>query len=144
VPTEEQLAELEARHKKIAIVRWNEHAIVFRRPTRDECRLYRIAQEEPASKADALEQVCQRTIVAFDDDLDPNRARERFTGTFLVEHPMFSVTTKVKSALGALMGLVEDEDMLDLGKGVTLRPAPRKPSPEGSRSGSATSPGAST
>ncbi len=69
-------------------------------------------------------------IVAFDGDTDRNRARTHFTEVFLVEQPMFASTAKVKIALGALMGLVEEEDLADLGKGVTVRPSPRMPTPE--------------
>jgi hypothetical protein len=129
--TDEQLRELEARHRKIAVVDWNEHQMVYRRPTRAECHVYRVEQESPETKADANERLCQFTIVAFDGELDPNKARTRFTEEFLVEHPMFGSTARVKLALGALMGLVEEEDLADLGKGVTVRPAPRRPSPAG-------------
>src|SRR5262245_58053165 len=97
--TEEQLEELRVKHKKIAIVDWNDHTIVFRRPTRDECHGYRVAQEQAQTKADANEQLCQRTIVAFDADANPNSARTYFTGTFLEETPMFGSTMKVKMAL---------------------------------------------
>jgi hypothetical protein len=126
---DEQLQALESAHKKIAIIDWNTHTVVFRRPTRDECHDYRVAQESPATKADANEQLCQRTIVAFNGETDANRARVYFTSTFLVEHPMFGSTAKVKIALGALMGLVEEEDLADLGKGVSVRPSPRPTTP---------------
>jgi hypothetical protein len=142
--TDEQLQALETAHKKIAIVDWNGHAIVFRRPTRDECHAYRAALEHPETKADAAEQLCQRAIVAFDGDQNANSARTYFTSTFLVEHPMFASTAKAKIALGALMGLVEEEDLADLGKGVSVRPSPRKPTPEVSPSGSRTAPAASS
>lgn len=125
------LEELRVKHKKIAIVEWNEHEIVFARPGRDVCHEYRVALENPVTKADAAEQACQRMIVAFDGDDDRNRARTRFTDAFLVEQPMFGSTLKVKIALGALMGLVEDEDLADLGKGVSVRPSPRTPTPPG-------------
>jgi hypothetical protein len=128
--TDEQLQALEVAHKKIAIVEWNGHVIVFARPGRDVCHEYRVALESPATKADANEQACQRMIVAFDGETDRNRARVRFTEIFLVEQPMFGSTTKVKIALGALMGLVEEEDLVDMGKGVSVRPAPRTPMPE--------------
>jgi hypothetical protein len=128
---EDALTALQAKYKKIAVVDWNEHQIVFRRPTRDECRSYRIALEAPATKADAAEQLCQFTIVAFDAETDPTRARVTFTTVLLEECPMFSATTKVKVAIGALMGLVEEEDLADLGKGVSVRPWPRRNTPTG-------------
>jgi hypothetical protein len=129
--TEEELDGLRVKHGKIAVVEWNEHAIVFRKPTRDECRAYRVALESPATKADALEQICQRAIVAFDGERDANKARTTFTGSFLEDVPMFASTAKVKIAMGALMGVVEEEDLLDLGKGVTIRPSPRPRTPTG-------------
>lgn len=128
--TEAQLEELRVAHKKIGIVEWNDHVLVFRRPSRDECREYRVALEHPSTKADANEMVCQRTIVAFDLDTNPNTARPTFTDTFLKEEsPMFCSTPKCKLVLGALMGLVEEEDLADMGKGVSLRPSPRPRTP---------------
>jgi hypothetical protein len=120
--TEEQFAALETQHKKIAEVEWNGHTLVFRRPTREECRQYRVALEDPVSKADANEHLLQQTIVAFDDETNPTAARMRYNPGFLDEHPMFSIAAKVKLALAALMGIVETEDAADLGKGVTVRP----------------------
>lgn len=128
---EELYETLRSRHTKIAIVEWNGHAIVFRRPTRDECHAYRVAIEHPETKADAMEQLCQRTIVAFDGEQDANKARVTFTTIFLVESPMFSITSKVKAAIGVLAGLVEEEDAIDLGKGVTIKPSPRPRTPPG-------------
>ena len=121
---EDQLEALERGHKKIAAVVWNDHEIVFRRPTRDECHAYRVALESPDAKADANEQLCQRALVAFDGEINATTARTAFTGSFLVETPMFASSAKVKIALAALMGLVEEEDLADLGKGVTVRPSP--------------------
>ena len=124
---EEQLEALRVTHKKIAIVDWNGHELVLRRPTRDECHAYRVALEHPETKADANEQICQRILVAFDTNTDANAARVTFTGSFLVEHPMFSSSGKIKVALAALMGLVEEDDLADLGKGVSVRPLLPRP-----------------
>jgi len=121
--SDEQLQALEVAHAKIAVIEWNGHTIVLRRPTRDECHAYRVALESAETKADANDQLCQRVIVAFDADASANSARTYFTGTFLVEQPMFSSTAKVKIALGAIMGLVEEEDLVDMGKGVSVRPS---------------------
>ena len=136
---DEQLQALEVAHKKIAIVDWNGHQLVFRRPTRDECHAYRVAQESPHEKADANERLCQFTIVAFDTDANVTGARTAFLA-FLVEAPMFGNTARVKLALAALMGLVEEEDLADMGKGVSVRPAPPTRTPEASPNGSATVP----
>jgi hypothetical protein len=136
--TEEQLEQLRIAHKKIAIVDWNGHALVFRRPTRDECHAYRVALESADAKADAAEQLCQRILVAFDADTNPTSSRVSFTTGLLVEFPMLASTPKIKIALGALMGLVEEEDLADLGKGVSVRPSPPKPTLEASPNGSPT------
>ena len=135
--TEEQLEALRAANTKIAIVDWNGHQLVFRRPTRDECHAYRVAQESPHEKADANERLCQFTIVAFDTDANVTGARTAFLA-FLVEAPMFGNTARVKLALAALMGLVEEEDLADMGKGVSVRPAPPTRTPEASPNGSPT------
>lgn len=128
--SEEQLNELQTKHKKIAVVEWNDHLLVFRRPTRDECHAYRVKLEHPDTKADANEQLCQATICAFNSDMNANTARTSFTENFLPEQPMFASTMKVKIALGALMGFVEEEDLADLGKGVSVRPSRPKPTPQ--------------
>ena len=128
--TEAQLEELRVAHKKIGIVEWNDHVLVFRRPNRDECHAYRVKLEHPETKADANDQLCQATICAFDADTNVNSARTYFTDTFLKEEsPMFGSTAKCKIVMGALMGLVEEEDLADLGKGVSIRPSPRPATP---------------
>ena len=141
--TEEQLQTLEATHKKIVVVDWSGHEIGLRRATRDECHAYRVKLESPETKADANEQLCQQLIVALDGSADANAARVIFTGSLLVEFPMLPYSPKMRLALALVMGAVEAEDAADLGKGVTLRPSPPKPTPEGSPSGSATAPAAS-
>jgi hypothetical protein len=141
--TEEQLEELRVRHTRIATIEWNGHELVFRKPSRDECRSYRVKLENVETKVDAAEQLCQQTIIAFDGDLNTVAARTRFTGVFLEETPMFAATAKCRIALGALMGLVEEEDLTNLGKGVSIRPSPQPPTPTGSPTGSPTVPAAS-
>lgn len=142
--TEEQLAALQVTHKKIATIDWSAHVLVFRRPNRDECHGYRVKLEHPETKADANEQLLQQLIVAFDAEQDANKARVYFTTVFLEEHPMFGSTPRVRLALGALMGMFEDEDLADLGKGVTIRPSPPPRTPPASPTGSATAPAASS
>jgi hypothetical protein len=138
--SEDALAALERTHKKIAIVDWQEHQLVFRRPTRDECHAYRVKQEQPETKADALEQHLQQTIVSFDGEGTPLAARTGFLA-FLDENPMFASSARGKAVFASLSGLVELEDAADLGKGLSVRPAPRKPMHADSPSGSATAPG---
>jgi hypothetical protein len=135
--SEEQLGALERQYKKIGIVDWQTHRLVFRRPTRDECHAYRVKLENVDTKADALEQFLQQTMVAFDLDTSPLGARTSFAA-FLDEQPMFCSSTKARIAMASLSGLVELEDAAELGKGVQIRPAPPARTPEVSPSGSAT------
>jgi hypothetical protein len=139
--SEDQLDGLRATYKKIAIIEFNDHVLVFRRPTRDECHAYRVKTQSPETKADANEQLCQSLIVAFDTDTNVVSARTHFTTVFLEEVPMFAAGPKVWAALGALMGLVEEEDQVDMGKGVTIKPLPRPRTPKDSQTGSPTAHG---
>lgn len=118
---EAQLEELKVKYSKIGVVEFNGHQLVFRRPTRDDCREYRRQRESPSEKHEATEHLSQKVIVAFDGELDVIKARTFYTSTFLEEFPLFTSTTKVQAALGTLAGLVEDEDAQDLGKGVQIR-----------------------
>jgi len=104
--------------------------IVFKKPSRDTARDYRRKTETPAEKVDALDQLAQATIVAFDGEEDPNRARVVFTGTFLEDFPMAMNHPKFMTALSALSGLVEEEHEKELGKGVTIKGPSRNGSPK--------------
>ena len=137
--TEPQLAELESKHGKIAIVSYSGHDIVFRRPSRDIAKDYRRKRESADLRADSMEQFAQAVIVAFNDINDPTAARIMFTGTFLEKYPLAISHPKFITALSALSGLVENEDAADLGKGVIVRPASPRTTQEGSPSGSAAS-----
>lgn len=115
---------------RIGTVEFSGNTIVFRKPTRLEVRDYRRMLDTPAERPDALDSLAQKTILAFNDLTEPNAARVVFTGSFLESYPLAMGNDKFKALLGVLSGLVEDEDAADLGKGVTVRPAPLKPSPK--------------
>jgi hypothetical protein len=132
---EEQLETLRARHVKIGVVEYSGHQIVFRRPSRDQVRDYRRKQLTD-EKVDALDQLAQATIVAFDGEEDVTRARTTFTTVFLEEYPSACNHPKFMGCLSALSGLVEVEDEQDLGKGVSIRNGRREPSPKASPNGS--------
>jgi hypothetical protein len=123
--SEEKLAELGQQHKKVIAIDWDGHQVVLRRPTRDECRAYRVALETPSTKADAADQLCQQTIVAFDGETQVTPARVAFTSSFLVEYPMFTSTRRAQAAIAVLAGIVESEDAADLGKALRVWPAPQ-------------------
>lgn len=138
--SEEELEKIRAAlGGKIGVVDWNGHQLVFRRPTRDQIREYRVKQESGAvAKADAMDQLAQQTIVAFDGNTDLTVARMAFL-TFLDQSPAFTSATKPMAILSALSGLVEQEYETDLGKGARILDGRPKTSPEASPSGSAAS-----
>jgi hypothetical protein len=126
---EPQLDALKVKHGKIAVIDYDGHQIVFRRPTRENCREYRRQRESPSEKHEAMEHLAQVTLVAFDGELDANKARTFYTATFLEEYPLFVNVPKVQNALSALSGMIEEEEAIDLGKGVSVRSARQRTSP---------------
>lgn len=128
---EARLDELQRQHGKIGVVEWSGHVLVFRRPTRFEAREYKRMLDTAAEKPDAIDRLAQCTLVAFDDETDPARARETFTGSFLEQYPLAPVSDRFKAVFGALSGMVEDEDARDLGKGARIKGLPPPSSPKG-------------
>jgi hypothetical protein len=116
-----RLDELQVKHGKIGMVEYCGHAIVFRKPSREIARDYRRKKDSVAEAPDALDQLAQATIVAFDDEDDPNKARVRFTGEFLEEYPLATSHPRFVTCLSVLSGLAAEEDDSDLGKGVSVR-----------------------
>lgn len=135
---DKQLDELKLKYQKIAVVEHDGHQLVFRRPTRDDCREYRRMRESPSEKHEAMERMAQTTIVALDGEQDVNKARTFYTSAFLEEYPLFVNHPNVVAAISALSGLVEEEEADELGKGVSVRSARRRTSPKGSPTGSDT------
>ena len=115
-----QLDELKLKFQKIAVIDYNGHQIVFRRPTREHAREYRRMRESESEKHIAMESLAQQTLIAFDGDVEANSARTKYTLTFLEEFPLFVNVPRVVVALSALAGMVEEEDAKDMGKGVRL------------------------
>ena len=142
--TDEQLEELRRKYGRVGAVKHNDHEVVFRKPTREDVREYRRMLGSPSEKHEAIESLAQRTIVAFDEILDPNQARTHYTNIFLESSPFFTSRPEVMGTLSVLGELVETEEAMDLGKGVRLRLAPPKPTPVASPNGSATAPGPPT
>ena len=128
---EEALEALRLKYGKIGVVAYNGHQIVFRKPTRDNCRDYRRMRDSASEKADAVEFLAQVSLAAFDGELEVNKARTHYTNVFLDEFPLFANTPKVMAVLSLLTGMVEEEDAIDLGKGVSYRSARRVSTPAG-------------
>lgn len=117
------------KYGKIGVVEYSGHQIVFRRPTRDQCREYRRQLGSPAEKHEAMEHLAQSMLVAFDGQTDANAARTTYTSMFLEAFPLFVNHPKVLNVISALAGLVEEEDAADLGKGASVRTGPPKSTP---------------
>lgn len=120
---------------KVAVVDFSGHQLVFKRASREAAREYRRKRENPAESPDALDQLAQATLVAFDGETMGEKARLMFLA-FLNEYPNFGNTAKALSALASMVGLMEAEDEADMGKGVSVRSAPPKPTPKDSPTGS--------
>lgn len=134
---EAELEVLRARYGKIGVRDWDGHQIVFRKANRQEVRDYRRKQDSTAEKPDALDQLAQSTIIAFDGQQDPNAARMQFTSIFLEEYPAFTSNGITASILSYLTGIVADEDQRDLGKGGSVRGTRPRSTPTDSPPGSA-------
>ena len=119
---EEQLEAIRAKYGRIGVIDFGGHQIVFRRPTREHVRDYRRKTDSPAEKPDALDQLAQQTLAAFDGEQDPIRSRQSFL-SFLDEYPLFTGSGKVLSVFNILTGLVEEEEAGSLGKGASVRSA---------------------
>jgi hypothetical protein len=126
-----RLEELRIKYGKIGVVEYNLHSLVFRRPSRDHVREYRRKQDTPMEKADAMDQLAQVTIVAFDLEDEPNKARVIFTEKFLEDYPLAVSNPRFVSVLTALAGLIEEEEYKNLGKGASVKSAPQNSSPKG-------------
>lgn len=134
--TEEQISAFVQRYGKIGVVDWAGHQLIFRKPSREDVRDYRRKQDSPSERPDAVEQLAQVMIVAFDEEQEPVAARAAFL-SLLVEFPAFASSHKCVSTLNVLSGIVEDEASADLGKGVSIRSSRQKPTPPASPTGSA-------
>ena len=138
--TDAQLDDLRLKYGKIGVIDAEGHQIVFRKPTRDNAREYRRQRESETEKHLAMESLAQLTIVAFDGELDVNKARTIYTSSFLDEFPFFINRPSVMGTLSVLGGMVESEDAVDMGKGVRVLSARQKPTPAVSPNGSPIAP----
>jgi hypothetical protein len=127
--SDQEIEAIRSRVGKVAIVEYNGHQIVFRRPTRDEMHGHRARQDDPREKPGSLDLLAQVLLAAFDGETDTAKARPAFSG-FLDEHPAFtSNQDKFLPAVAILCGMVEDEVAKALGKGVSVRSSPPPSTP---------------
>jgi hypothetical protein len=136
---ETELEVLRARYGKIGVRDWGEHQIIFRKANRQEVRDYRRKLDSAAEKPDAMDQLAQSTIVAFDGNQDPNAARVQFTSVFLEAYPAFTMNSATVAILSLLTGITANEEDLELGKGASVRTRPPRSTPTVSPPGSDTS-----
>ena len=134
--TDVEIEALTARYGKVGVRLWDGHQIVFRKATRAEVREYRRKQDSAVEKPDAMDQLAQATIVAFDGNADANAARTLFTGTFLEQYPAFCSNTVTINILSYLTGIVEEEASTEMGKGGSVRSASQKTTPTALPNGS--------
>lgn len=99
--SDEQLSELEAKHKRVARVRSKdgEWEIVLRRPTRAEYKQFRTRSHNPGTVADAQETLARQCVVY--------PSREAFDA-LLEEWP--AIPEAASGAFSRLMGLAIDDD----------------------------------
>lgn len=126
---EARLERLRVQYTKIGIVEWDDHELIFKLPSREMVREYRRKLQSELEKPDALEQLSQAMIVAFDGVDEPNAARIKYTGEFLFRFPAFTSSQRVINVLSALAGIISEEDAKELGKGVRVKSATAKPTP---------------
>ena len=138
--SEEQKDALEKAHKKIGVISWEGHEIVFRRPTRTEWHNYMRMNGDAAANAAALDSHAQITLVAYDGDIQMPRARIAYTNELLEECPGFANAPEVAAVLAVLAGTAQQEDLANLGKVARVRQSGRRLTPTASPNGSPTSP----
>jgi hypothetical protein len=135
--SDDQLKALNTAHSKVRVIAWAGHEIVFRKANREEYRAYRRAGESEFEKSDRVDQLSQKLVVAFDDDTALPRCRERYT-SFLEEYPAFADVQQHKAVFADLVGMIEEEDSIALGKAVSARNEALSTLARGSPNGSAT------
>ena len=142
--SEETLETLRTTYSAIGVIEQAGHELVFRRPSRDQVRDYRRKTDNATEKPDALDQLAQVSIVAFDGMVATSEANAMLVRTaflaFLEEAPLFTSGGKFMAVFGVMTGLVEAEDIEDLGKGVRVLSTTRKHLAPGSLNGSVPSP----
>ena len=98
--TQEQLTELEAKHGDIIYVE-SPCEVVFRKPRRDECKMFRANTHNPRMAADAQE-ILLSTVVVYP-------TREEFMNVILEKYPLLCEAPAVSDAIMRLTGMAAQE-----------------------------------
>jgi len=109
VITPEQIEQATAKHGRVKVVQYNGHEMIFRKPSRPECKDYARKMNDESTKNDADEQLAQILIVNFDGETDPVRARIAFNA-MLDEYPLAANSKAIGGAVSRLAGVVQDDD----------------------------------
>jgi hypothetical protein len=139
--SDEALKDLERTYRRVRVVDWSGHELVFRYPTRDENQLYRRRMEsaDVDQKVSRDDWLLATLIVSFDDLREVVSVRIAF-GSLLDESPALAEASKFTILIQELRGLVEKEHSDELGKALSVRNAVLTISAKGSQNGSGTAP----
>lgn len=123
-----QLKELEEKYKRVKLVIYNGHELVFRKPLRTEIKQHRIKNggDSAEEKAAADEQLAQLTLVHLDGQEEPVQTRKAFLA-LLDEWPYLCANKDVGRALSILSGVIQEETVKTLGPSSTPSAAAQKP-----------------
>jgi hypothetical protein len=112
------LDELRAKHRRIKVVEFNDLTVVFRAPTSAEYKMFRAKAHNPATVANAQEDLARVTVV--------HPSREAFSA-ILDEYPALCENAEVLRAFQELTGMTADEFVKTSGSASTSSGAPRTP-----------------
>jgi hypothetical protein len=137
---EAELDALQKTHRKIAELRWEGHQVVFRVPSVPEYEGYLRNRADAQAAVGAVRLLSQQILVAYDGDTTLPQARVSYTNGLLVECPGFPNGPEVSAAIMVLAGTVQEEEVANLKKVVTVRSPRTRILREGSPNGSLTAP----
>jgi hypothetical protein len=133
-----QIESLQVKFRKVGVVSWEGHQILFRKPQRAEWHEYLRRKDTRGESHTALEQLTQQTIVAFDGETDVTKARVTYSNIFLEECPGFANAPEVSAILAVLAGTAQEEEVESLKKVGVVWSGRRNSTPMASQNGSVT------
>lgn len=129
---EDHLESLRAKYGRIKHVVYNDVDLVFRKPSRPECKQHaaKLQSDDATVKADADEQLAQILVVQVADKTEMRAVKEAFTD-LLDEYPYLTKCAAVGRALSELTGVVQDSEVKTSGSALTGKGSPRASTPTG-------------
>lgn len=107
--TPEQIEQATTKHGRVKLVQYNGHEMLFRKPSRPECKDYARKMNDDATKNDADEQLALMLVVNFDGADDQLGARRGLIQLF-DDYPLAANSKAIGGAISRLAGVVQDED----------------------------------